>query len=289
LLFTAINFPGAGARMILTCPACQTSYTVKDGAIPPQGRTVRCAACKHSWQQAGEEPVFASAPVEPEVVATDEQFLAAPPLPEPAAVSAEPPAMVGDAALIPPNAETGDPEPTPVAEPEGVVEAQPLAEGPPEPAAVAEDSGWNDAPYGDEEAAPRRKGPLLILALVLFVAALAAAAYFLAPTQWMARAGLAEASADSPLKLMVTSQDRQPLASGNNLYSLSGRVINPTDQTEPVPPLQAELANGAGKIVYSWIIPLPTARLAPGASSSFNAAELGVPASAKYLTLRWAS
>ena len=37
--------------MILTCPACDTKYAVKDGAIPPGGRQVRCAACKHSWHQ----------------------------------------------------------------------------------------------------------------------------------------------------------------------------------------------------------------------------------------------
>src|ERR687883_431812 len=37
--------------MILTCPNCGTQYVVKDGAIPPQGRQVRCASCKHSWHQ----------------------------------------------------------------------------------------------------------------------------------------------------------------------------------------------------------------------------------------------
>ena len=37
--------------MILTCPACDTKYVVKDGAIPPGGRQVRCASCKHSWHQ----------------------------------------------------------------------------------------------------------------------------------------------------------------------------------------------------------------------------------------------
>src|SRR6185437_17083321 len=46
--------------MILTCPSCGTQYAVKDGAIPPEGRKVRCAACGHSWhqeaEQAGETP-----------------------------------------------------------------------------------------------------------------------------------------------------------------------------------------------------------------------------------------
>ena len=53
--------------MILTCPNCSTQYVVKDGAIPPQGRQVRCASCKHSWHQ---DPELAS---EPEPVAESEQ------------------------------------------------------------------------------------------------------------------------------------------------------------------------------------------------------------------------
>ena len=41
--------------MILTCPSCGTQYVVKDGAIPPGGRQVRCASCKHSWHQDPEQ------------------------------------------------------------------------------------------------------------------------------------------------------------------------------------------------------------------------------------------
>ena len=37
--------------MILTCPSCGTQYVVKDGAIPPAGRQVRCKACGHSWRE----------------------------------------------------------------------------------------------------------------------------------------------------------------------------------------------------------------------------------------------
>ena len=54
--------------MILTCPACDTKYVVKDGAIPPAGRQVRCASCKHSWHQdpeilgVGEESELAEQP-----------------------------------------------------------------------------------------------------------------------------------------------------------------------------------------------------------------------------------
>jgi predicted Zn finger-like uncharacterized protein len=37
--------------MLLTCPECSVKYNVADGAIPAKGRTVRCAACGHSWTQ----------------------------------------------------------------------------------------------------------------------------------------------------------------------------------------------------------------------------------------------
>lgn len=41
------------ADMILECAACRTRYLVPDTAIGPDGRTVRCANCKHSWFQHG--------------------------------------------------------------------------------------------------------------------------------------------------------------------------------------------------------------------------------------------
>ncbi len=35
--------------MILTCPNCETQYFAEDSTIGESGRTVKCAACDHSW------------------------------------------------------------------------------------------------------------------------------------------------------------------------------------------------------------------------------------------------
>jgi hypothetical protein len=164
--------------------------------------------------------------------------------------------------------------------------------------AAASDAGVADAAWdgsmtgeddfrpfaGTDDEAPRRRWPRALLILVLLIGALAAAFWFLAPIEWRQRIGIAGPQ-ETPLLLQVRTSDRQTLASGNELFAVSGRVINPTDRSQRVPPLQAELRNSAGKLIYSWTIAPPARILPPGASASFNSAEVNVPQGADQLTV----
>ena len=148
---------------------------------------------------------------------------------------------------------------------------------------MAEEEFAAYAPIADDEERPPRRWPLILGLLILVVAA-AAAFWFFAPSEWKARAGLAQAGS-TPLQLMITTSDRQALQSGNELVAISGRVINPTDREQPVPPIIAELRDKQSKrVVHRWTIPPPARALAPRTSASFNSAEVDVPTGGDELT-----
>ena len=299
--------------MILTCPNCGTQYVVKDGAIPPQGRQVRCAACKHSWHQ-DPEPSLAEPEVEtePQPRAAEQETLAEATMIEPrSGPEAEERAYEGaELESGQPEAPPPEPEPEPsyvgderasesaalAAEQHAAEVSADLNEAAVEPsAALAAD--WNQPPRPEttddefspfpaaDEVAPRRRSRfVVILIIVIIVTAAAAAFYFYAPQQWKARVGLGMGTT-SELALVTTHMDRQQLESGNELLTVTGRVINPTSAEQAVPPLQAQLKTHGGKVVYSWTIAPPARSLAPGASASFNSAEVNVPPGGDELTI----
>ncbi|WP_191553858.1 MJ0042-type zinc finger domain-containing protein [Brevundimonas aurantiaca] len=58
--------------MILTCPACATSYFIPDDALGANGRKVRCKSCGEVWRASPDEPLELSVAPEPRVISTPE-------------------------------------------------------------------------------------------------------------------------------------------------------------------------------------------------------------------------
>ena len=303
--------------MILTCPACATQYRLKDGAIPPEGRQVRCAACKHKWHEAGEQSGAGAAAGEDKAVSAErahggEAGISGGP-PQPAIDDAEPPlAAVPERAAheqmiaAEPEPDVSRDGPAAFAHDPAFDGSEPLSVaaqwdeqadarrhedyGAPEGHVPSDDYGFAAIPAMHDDDEPRRGSRLgWIVGLVLLVIAAAAAFYYFAPDDLKARAGIAEAG-ESPLQLMLTTSDRQKLASGNELLAISGRVINATDREQAVPPIHAELRDPtSNRLVYQWTIAAPARSLAPGAAASFNSAEIDVPKGGESLSLRFAS
>ena len=282
--------------MILTCPSCGTQYVVKDGAIPPSGRQVRCKACQHSWREfpPAEEQVQELAAEGSPAEAVEAQPAAEPieDLPEEFAAPNEPADEYADE--LPEEV-----EPTTAYERDEPLDGEPsqslippeadvvgLAEAAPSHRLewVEEDDDFSPFAPREPEETRSRSGIILAAVVVLVIAAIVAGLWFLAPVEWRQRLGIAEAG-ETPLQLMMTHSDRTQLASGNEFLNISGRIINPTDEQQKVPPIHAQLHDGSGKVVYKWTIPPPMKTIPPGGSASFNSAELNIPPAAQELTV----
>lgn len=291
--------------MILSCPNCGTQYVVKDGAIPPAGRQVRCASCKHRWHQDPEEGAAQQQAEEPApaLEGDEDESLAEASLIEPrSGPEAEERAFTENlvegeeaGAPLPTDREYERMEPSDApaqyeellmarrSQDDGFAEQPPETKQQSDPAAdEPDDFSPFAASDGDE---PRRRSPLLtLLVIALVVAAIAAAFSFLAPPEWKARVGLGGASA-SPLAFVITHRERQPLQSGNELLTISGRIVNPTSSVQMVPPIKAQLKTREGRVIHSWTIAPPTRSLEPGKSASFNSAEVNVPSGGDDVTI----
>ena len=256
--------------MILSCPACGTRYVVPDGAVGPNGRQVRCAACKTSWFQ---EPARA------ETLAREPAMAGGP-------TSPPPPRMERAAAPAPVPAP--EPPPSVFDDREAPKSSRPSRDfiGPEPGAAAADHEAFApEPPFRPRRNPARMWTAIAIGAAVLMLSAVAAISYFGLPA---IGTGATAPQATTPLVLELTRKpERRMMESGNELFALSGRILNPTEQVQRVPQIQALLKDTQNRVVYEWAISAPVSELQPGQSASFNSAEVDVPRTAHALSLRF--
>ncbi len=92
-----------------------------------------------------------------------------------------------------------------------------------------------------------------------------------------------------PLRLeLPRDPQRRKLSSGNELFELSGKVVNPSNDSQRVPDIVAELRDKHNKAVYRWTITPPKRTIGPKQTLDFDAAEIDVPSGAHKLALSFA-
>ena len=280
--------------MIITCPECETRYTVKAAAFKAPGRKVRCASCGNEWFQA--PPEDAPKPVEIE---------------EPAE----------DAAASPAGAETQpdtqlDTEPDPVPDPgsEPDVAAGETAEAAPaaaKPVITRPAPADDTPPMVEEEFAPETDLPPaapsafdatpktsravlfgwvgLIVFVTAFFGSLAAfrgdvARYWPATASLYNAVGLPVAQQNIGLRNI---NKETTVENGLTVLSITGEIVNTGEKRGAVPRVRVALRDREGLELYHYFFALPEAELAPGASADFITRLSSPPAAADHLVLRF--
>ncbi|RYY35870.1 MAG: hypothetical protein EOP59_15025 [Sphingomonadales bacterium] len=236
--------------MILECGECRMRYLVPDSAIGGEGRTVRCASCKHSWFQA-------PAPLDLSTRASEPPAPAARSIPREPAAPAATMRSFDDATISP-----------------GAYQYDPFA---PQP------------PFKPRRNPARRWTAAAIVAGSSMLLGTGAILYSGAPGI-AAQLGLGiGGEAETPLRFTDKNVDLRTLPSGSELFAVSGKIVNPTGDKQHIPDIRVELRDQKDDLVYSWRITPGQRSLDPKGALDFNSAKLDVPANARVVELSFAS
>lgn len=182
--------------------------------------------------------------------------MTAAPVPAPVAPIAPPPPPVERAAPPPPMPRAFDPQP--------------------------DIDAFAPAPPFRPRRNPARLWTIAAVCAALVLLAGVGALQLLGTPTWLAQIGLPVGEAKVPLELeMPRKPTRRTTPSGNELFELSGRVVNPTGEAQRIPDIIVELSDPGGRVIYGWTITPSKRTLAPKETLNFDSAKIDVPKGAK--------
>ncbi len=257
--------------MLITCPTCASSYRIKAAKIGPEGRSVRCAACRETWFLTpadavgeGDEPgLDGTAPLVSDPIADAAWMEAAMAVRE----------ATAEAEAAPPAADK--PRRTP-------------------PKRVGRFAGLAKRGAGRGAGRPWPISPVALLGLavlaalpVLCLARGGVVAVMPRTASLFAIVGLPVNRRGLEIRDVVAFQD---LAGDERPAELvvEGDVVGVARTVVAMPTLQITVADAAGKILTTFPAPAPRSALGMGETARFRARLPNAPAQGRVVSLRFA-
>lgn len=254
--------------MLITCPTCASSYRIKAAKIGPEGRSVRCAACRETWF------------LTPADAVPDEDELA----PDAAAPLASDP--VADAAWMEAamavREATAEVEPAPTTPSPRPARSRKAARGVPALwQRMTAGRSWPVSPAALVGLAVLAALPVLCLARSGVVSALPrTASLFSAVGLPVNRRGL-------EIRDVVAFQNPAGEDRPGELV-VEGDVVGVGRSARAMPPLKVTVSDAAGKLLKTFSAPPPRASLGPGEAARFRARLSDPPEQGRVVALRFA-